>query len=167
MFPQPTTTSRSSEGSAVGILSAALLLAATGLRVFPLFSAENGACGCGDRECPSPAKHPLTTHGAHDASSDPLVVERWFGELHPAANLGLSTAGLRAYDIDGESGRDSLERLEHLYGQRFPRTRSQRSGRRAGEHLIYKLPAEIKASASPRLSAANRICISAAGRACM
>jgi hypothetical protein len=123
------------------------------MHVFPLFSPSGGSCRCGDRDCVSPGKHPLTPNGAHDASTDASVVERWFGELYPWANLGLSTRGLRAYDIDGETGQESFERLEHLYGRRFPRTRTQRSGRRAGEHLLYVLPEGFRPSASPTLTA--------------
>lgn len=152
LMHQLTTESRSEMGAA-DVLSAALILAAGGLRVFPLFGSEDGLCRCGDKQCASPAKHPLTCNGAHDATSDPLVIEHWFVVLFPSANLGLATAGLRAYDIDGQPGRESLERLEHLYGHRFPRTRTQRSGRRSGEHLIYSLPAGCQSSASPRLAA--------------
>jgi hypothetical protein len=135
------------------ILSAALDLAADRIHVFPLFAPRDGKCRCGDPGCISPGKHPLTANGAHVASDDPLVLEHWFGDLYPWANLGLSTRGLRAYDIDGESGQESLEQLQRLYGERFPKTRTQRSGRRAGEHFIYALPEDLKPSASPRLAA--------------
>jgi Bifunctional DNA primase/polymerase, N-terminal len=145
---------RSSEANeAAGILSAALSLAGSRLLSFPLFSACDGCCRCGDPDCGSPAKHPLTVNGAHDASSDPVVLRHWFEERWPWANLGLATTGLRAYDRDGESGQESFQRLEHLYGRRFPRTRTQRSGRRVGDHLIYALPDGFKPSASPRLTA--------------
>jgi hypothetical protein len=118
-----------------------------------LFSAENGLCRCGDSGCASPAKHPLTGHGAYDASTDPFEIEARFWGLYRQANLGLSTRGLRAYDVDGERGRESFGRLQHMYGHRFPRTRTQRSGRRGGQHLIYALPAGCSWSASPRLVA--------------
>lgn len=148
----PTTYLSEPEGAA-GVLPAALSLADEQLLVFPLFSACEGSCRCGDRDCGSPAKHPLTANGAHDASSDRAVIEHWFDDLYPWANLGLATAGLRAYDVDGETGQESFERLEELYGNKFPRTRTQHTGRRAGEHLIYSLPGDLKPSASPRLAA--------------
>jgi putative DNA primase/helicase len=48
---------------------------------------------------PCDKKRPLTARGVLDASADAEQVEKWW-EKHPAANIGLSTNGLVAIDVD-------------------------------------------------------------------
>lgn len=67
--------------------SAALDLAAHGIPVFP--------CAPGE-------KHPLTTHGFHDATTDLGAVSRWWSRW-PEANLGIPTgaaSGIDVVDVD-------------------------------------------------------------------
>ena len=68
------------------LLNAALEYARLGYPVFP---------------CHPGGKTPLTQHGFKDATTDPEQISRWWC-LHPAANIGLATAGLVAIDCDGE-----------------------------------------------------------------
>ena len=57
--------------------------------VFPVYSPRAiGCCGCGNRVCASPAKHPWTPHGCMDASQDPVAIRAMF-ERRPTANIGI------------------------------------------------------------------------------
>jgi hypothetical protein len=58
----------------------------------------------------------------------------------PEANIGLRCDSLLVFDVDGEQGEHSLERLEHRFG-RLPVTRTQRTGK--GRHLLYGVPIEL------------------------
>lgn len=52
--------------------------------------------------CTAGGKRPLTTHGFHDASTDPSQVARWWARW-PHANVGMPTgnaSGLEAVDVD-------------------------------------------------------------------
>lgn len=67
----------------------ALRLASLGYGVFP--------CRRGD-------KRPATKHGVKDATTDFDAILRWWSEM-PDANIGLSTIGMVAIDVDGEGNR--------------------------------------------------------------
>jgi hypothetical protein len=53
------------------MMLSALWYVRQGFAVFPLWWPNGGRCACpkGDA-CPSPAKHPMTATGFHDASAD-------------------------------------------------------------------------------------------------
>ena len=81
---------------------AALEYAQRGWHVLPLHSIRNGRCSCGKAECESPGKHPRTTSGLKDATTDPEQIRAWW-ETWPAANVGTRTgaeAGIFALDLD-------------------------------------------------------------------
>lgn len=83
-------------------LDAALEWAARGFDVLPLHSIdEAGNCTCGKSNCASPGKHPLTSHGYLDASSDPSVIRDWFAD-YEAANIGVipGSADCVVVDVD-------------------------------------------------------------------
>lgn len=110
------------------LLEAALAYGDLGLKVFPIAN---------------DSKRPITTHGWHDASSDPDVITQWWTD-HPDARIGLPMRlnGMLAIDVDvaeGKSGDETLARLENAYGA-LPRTNHQRSGR-GGEHFVVRDPA--------------------------
>lgn len=67
------------------LLPAALYYAELGYRVFP---------------CAPGGKAPITEHGFHDATTDPVQIEAWWAAT-PSANIGLATAGLLVVDVDG------------------------------------------------------------------
>ncbi|MCM3614604.1 AAA family ATPase [Microbacterium enclense] len=68
-------------------------------------------------------------HGAHDGTTDPEKIRRWFRE-EPRAGLGGNTRFLVGFDIDIQHGGRLLDS--------FPTTRTHYSGRGNGNrHLIY------------------------------
>jgi hypothetical protein len=92
---------------------AALAYARRDLKVIPLHSPTlDGNCSCARESCSSPAKHPRTSSGVSDASSDPDTISSWWG-LWPDANVGIATGdGLVVLDEDGIAGERSLEALK-------------------------------------------------------
>ena len=57
---------------------AALAYARRGWATFPCHSIEGGSCTCGKARCTSPGKHPLTTHGVKDATTNELALTAWW-----------------------------------------------------------------------------------------
>lgn len=85
---------------------AALWYAAHGIPVAPLHWPKDGGCSCGKPDCASPAKHPFTAHGFHDATVDAEQVAAWW-RAHPDANIGIVTgtvSGLLVVDCDPRNG---------------------------------------------------------------
>ena len=123
------------------LLDAALKYALRGFRVLPLNSIRAGACTCGDTDCRSPGKHPLTAHGATEASSDEMTIRGWWSKW-PTANIGLAMgdAGCVALDVDTRNlGHLSWDALIHANGA-LPETPTQRSGN--GWHYLVRIDAE-------------------------
>jgi hypothetical protein len=116
--------------------AAALELAAAGHPVLPLHTPTSYGCSCGRLECSRVGKHPRASYGLKSASTDPDLIEFWW-HGQPTANIGMRCDGLVVFDLDGPSGRRSLERLEWELGE-LPASRGQRSGR--GEHRFYATP---------------------------
>mgnify|MGYP003375272060 CR=1 FL=1 len=120
---------------------AAVAYAERGWRVFPVaWVRDDGACSCGDADCKSPAKHPLTSHGLKDASSDAQQVARWWREK-PRANIGIRTgaeSGLVVLDVDPPEGEEQLARIEAHHGP-IPPTLTARSGK-GGQHFYFAHP---------------------------
>lgn len=112
---------------------------ALGWRVFPVHSIHDGRCTCG-RRCASPGKHPLTRRGLHDATTDPAAIRsRW--QRWPWANIGIATgeeSGMFVLDVDGATGRDSLQDLEAENG-RLPDTVESLTGG-GGRHILFRYP---------------------------
>jgi hypothetical protein len=100
------------------LLDAALRYAARGIPVYPVHwprrmpGGASLACSCPrGAACDRPAKHPLVRHGAKEATTDPKVIERWWGRW-PHANLGLATGVVfDALDVDGPAGLAALRQL--------------------------------------------------------
>lgn len=79
--------------------------AARGWPVFPLhvpltFGPKDGpdaaTCSCGRDDCTSQGKHPRTTNGVKEATTDPATVAAWW-ERWPESNIGLATGV--AFDV--------------------------------------------------------------------
>lgn len=109
---------------------AALKYAAMGWAVFP--QASGG-------------KHPLTVHGHKNASTDPAMINAWWGET-PEANIGVSVeaSGLFVVDVDCKDGKpnghEALARLLCEHGD-FSLTVEARSGAYAagrGRHFVFR-----------------------------
>ncbi len=116
-----------------------------GYLVFPLYTIKDGRCTCGDADCPSPGKHPLTINGFKNATTNTAMVEAWW-KRRPEANIGLATgraAGFFVLDVDGPEGEETLRSLEKTQGT-LPPTVTVITGN--GKHFYFKYPinGEIK-----------------------
>lgn len=116
---------------------------ARGLAVFPLHWAveRDGTwgCSCGDADCRSPAKHPITPSGVKDASADTAVIAAWWASW-PAANIGLALGGYVVVDTDPRNGGDvTLETLEAEHG-RLPDTWLAITGGGGTHHVFAAAP---------------------------
>ncbi len=96
------------------MLAAALGYAARCWPVVPLHSpsaSKATGCTCSDADCTSPAKHPRTLHGLHDATTDPDVIRSWWRQW-PHANVGLRTGvAFDVLDIDDPTGGQRLAQI--------------------------------------------------------
>jgi len=97
----------------------------------------DGVCSCGDPLCGCPGKHPLTSHGISDASTNPTIVKWWY-KRWPTANIAIATgaaSGLLVVDVDYKSGGlNSLAHLTQAYGPL--NTAKVRTG--GGLHFYYR-----------------------------
>ena len=88
------------------MLEQALNYARRGWPVFPVHSATNGTCSCGRPDCRHPAKHPRTSNGFHDATTDEHQIREWWTQaLH--ANIGIPTgrvSGILVIDVNPRNG---------------------------------------------------------------
>lgn len=120
---------------------AALKYASRGWHVLPLHWPVNGHCSCGNLECSSQAKHPLTQHGLTDASINPKTIQEWWAKW-PEANIGIRTgaiSGLVVLDIDPRhDGDESLIALETKHGE-LPHTVESLTGG-GGRHIFFQHP---------------------------
>src|SRR5258708_36085267 len=90
---------------------------------------------------PCNGKHPHTSHGLKDASTDERVIRNWWG-LHPDANVAMATgkvSDIDVLDVDGDIGEQSLSSMGPL-----PVTAQVKTPR--GRHLWFKacgLPTKV------------------------
>jgi hypothetical protein len=121
------------------LFDAALEYSGKGWKVLPLHTFDDGACTCESKNCTSPAKHPLTAKGVHDASVDESIINRWWTEAD-VANVGVATGnGLLVLDIDAKNaGLESLAHLEAENGS-LPKTPTVNTGG-GGRHYYFCLP---------------------------
>ena len=118
-------------------LEAALAYGAAGWAVLPLAGMSAGECAC-RRPCGHPAKHPITRHGVHDATTDVVLIREWW-RRSPGANVGIATgaaSGLVVVDVDlPRGGRESLRALAEAGHELASTLRSYTGG--GGLHLFY------------------------------
>lgn len=131
------------------MLDAALQYARNGKRVFPchwpVFKNGEAICSCGKPKgkgkgfCSSVGKHPKTSHGFYDASSNEQQIREWWRRA-PKANIGMATGvdnNFLVLDVDPPHGGDkTLVQLEDKYGQ-LPQTLRAKTGS-GGEHIIFQ-----------------------------
>src|SRR6266487_4217526 len=107
------------------LMNAALDYAARGIPVLPVHyptsrPAREVGCSCGDPDCGSIGKHPITAHGLKDASTNREQVEWWWRRF-PRANVGLATGHVfDVLDIDGTAGERSIARLSDAHAVSRP-----------------------------------------------
>jgi hypothetical protein len=86
------------------MLPAVLWWTRQGIPVFPLWWPIGSACACPTRNCEHPGKHPLTSSGFKDATTDEDQVRTWWAKW-PSANIGVPTGtAFDVVDIDGAAG---------------------------------------------------------------
>jgi hypothetical protein len=95
---------------AAGRYLAALAYAHRGIPVVPLHhplrtrAAAGIGCSCGEPACCRAGAHPIPSHGAADATTDPIRLTWWWRRF-PEANLGLATgACFDALTVRGSEG---------------------------------------------------------------
>lgn len=119
---------------------AALRYAEHSWYVFPVHGAEGDRCTCG-RACSTPAKHPRTGSGVHDATRNGLSLMVWW-KRWPTANVAVATgagSGLVVLDVDSRHrGFTSLDALEKRIGE-LPRAPRVLTGG-DGLHLYFAHP---------------------------
>ena len=119
----------------------ALGYAKRGWAVLPVHWPLGNRCSCARESCQSVAKHPLTPHGVHDATTGPEVIQSWW-ERWPLANLGVATgkySNLVVLDVDSRhAGIASLDELEKRHG-RLPHTLKTATGG-GGYHFFFSTP---------------------------
>lgn len=107
------------------LTDAAISYAEAGLRVLPLRPNRKEPYGS------------LVRHGVKDASSDPVLVKRWWS-LKPTANIGIATGdGLVVVDVDPRNG--------GVVDPAWPATLTARTAS-GGWHFYYRVEEEIKTS---------------------
>ena len=129
-------------------VDAALDYARDGFAVLPLQATCDGRCSCGREACTSPGKHPRTSHGVHDATTDADTIRSWWDQW-PDANVGIATgkaSGVIVIDIDidaghGKDGPLSIEHLEAEHGKLPDTVRGETGG--GGYHLFFECPPEV------------------------
>lgn len=106
--------------------------------VIPLHSIINGKCTCNKSKCQSPGKHPRVSNWQDVATKDKATIKKWW-EQWPGSNIGVVTgedSGFFVLDVDGDQGKESLDRLIDHYGE-FPETVEQITGSK-GSHYLFK-----------------------------
>jgi hypothetical protein len=100
------------------LLQAAKNYAQLGLPVFPLHHiTDSGKCSCGGKDCDREGKHPRTSRGLYDASTDEATICQ-FWRRFPLANVGIRTGdSIGVLDIDPRhNGTESFRVLESKIG---------------------------------------------------
>lgn len=121
------------------VVEAAAGYARRGWKVFPCHTARAGVCSCNKADCRSPGKHPRTSGGLKDASSEPSRVADWW-QMWPDANVAIVTgeaSGLIVLDLDGPEAVAEIKRMEAQFGP-LPATVMARTGK--GEHWYFNMP---------------------------
>ena len=123
-------------------LGAALYYIKRGWPIFPVYEPdENGKCSCGNPECPHPAKHPRTSHGVLDATTNEAQIRGWLSKW-PETNIALATgkrSGVIVLDVDVRHGGDkSLAQIEKEAGAPIRTLESLTGG--GGRHLFFLYP---------------------------
>jgi len=121
----------------------AINYAKRGWPIFPVHTVMAGSCSCGNADCSSPGKHPMTQNGCKDATTDQRQVEQWWS-ASPKANIGIRTgkeSGVFVLDIDPDhGGAESLAGLCEEFSK-LPETWTAETGG-GGRHYYFQYPDE-------------------------
>jgi hypothetical protein len=136
------------------LLDAAVAYARHGWYVLPLHHIVRSRCSCGDPECRSPGKHPRTTNGLNEATTDEATIRVWFRRW-PNANVGIACgpSGLVVLDKDPRHGGEaSFEALHADLGASTFDTLTHLTGG-GGAHYIFRAPPEVVSAIGSRANA--------------
>jgi hypothetical protein len=95
-------------------LAAALAYAARGWHVLPVHWIVDERCSCGDADCKSPGKHPLTKRRLLDATTDEATIRNWWNKWS-FANVAIRTgevSQILVVDMDGENGQETWRSIK-------------------------------------------------------
>lgn len=91
---------------------------------------DDGSCTCGATDCKA-GKHPITQffpNGVKSATTDMTLIDKAL-EAVPEANLAMALGGLSVVDIDGQIGKEAVEKLG------LPKAPRVLTGR--GKHIYF------------------------------
>ena len=115
------------------VLSMMKWFAGQNIPVLPIHGVVDGYCTCGDSECASAGKHPISSmvsHGVKDATTDLKSIQRWHRK-HSDMNYAVATEGLAVIDCDSK---EALEVFRSTYDP--PPTFTVKTAR--GFHFYYR-----------------------------
>jgi P4 family phage/plasmid primase-like protien len=122
-------------------LGAARRYASYGWWVLAVHSVRPDGCTCANPFCDRPGKHPLTSHGVKDATTDPAIFEKWWANW-PDANVAIAAgpdSNILVIDVDLRNGGvETLKALERKYGSLRGTTTAITGG--GGRHFIFAHP---------------------------
>lgn len=150
-----TPTVQRSRDHADGLQAGTEQLARLGWPVMPCHYPTVEGCSCGAPDCSSPAKHPYTLHGLHDATTDMAVIRRWW-RTWPHANVAARTgshpdgAGLIVLDVDPAHGGNVSLAVLTAARELLPVTLEVATGG-GGRHLYFRHPGHAVPNSVGRL----------------
>lgn len=102
-------------------MTGALILAAQGLAVLPIYPLRNGSCTCSKgAECVSAGKHPIWSGWTTKATSNVAVLTKEWPAASAGIGIHLGKSGFVVIDVDPRNGgTDSLAQLERCLGVCF------------------------------------------------
>jgi putative DNA primase/helicase len=123
-------------------LTTALSYAKRRWAILPVYGVRNGMCTCTKgNACTRPGKHPRTTNGVKDATTNTKLIKKWWKQW-PTANIAIATgtkSGLLVLDLDpGNGGKESLKAALKQLGK-LPTTVTTITGGN-GNHFIFTHP---------------------------
>jgi putative DNA primase/helicase len=125
------------------LLFEALAYASKGWKVFPLYEPiPDGTCSCLKSKCKHAGKHPRTSNGFKDATTDAVTIQKWWSSW-PNANIGIATGSLSeivVVDVDGDKGGfNTWKELKNTLGD--IKTLTSFTGN--GFHLFFIYPGDM------------------------
>jgi hypothetical protein len=116
--------------------AAASAMAAAGWAVIPLHTPIDGVCDCHRPGCASPGKHPRTSNGLLDATTDLDQIRRWWG-MWSNANIGaVVPEGSVVVDVD------TADLATLFTADELPTTAISKTGR--GWHYVYHTQVSVR-----------------------
>jgi hypothetical protein len=124
------------------VLTSALSYAERGWLVIPLHSPSQDGCSCKSPKCHSIGKHPRTRRGLKDATTNAILIRKWF-EKWPDANVGIVTgmeSALVVLDVDDKDEGKGSNTLAALLEANEDATTTMIVRTGNGRHIYYLHP---------------------------